>query len=192
MARRKTKDAQIRLQISLALLIPLILVAACLDDREVAVINDMEVDQQFKFSLNEVVYTGSEQTNEFGETADWIEVAVSSDTIWILSDSTLFISDDPDAPMKYAIPSIYVYPSSYILLWCDDRDTSSEALHTNFKLSSAGETIVLSMKTDSGLIELERYTYPADLQDGMSYGKLPDESGDWFMLETPTPGTENE
>lgn len=175
----------------LGLIIPLFMIVACYDDREIPELDKNTIDQPV-FSLNEVVYTGSEQTNEFGEAADWLEVVVRKDSAWVLPDSTLFVSDDPNEPLKFAIPSMSLKAHHHVMIWCDDRDTVVEGIHSNFKLSSIGETILLTMMTDSGLITMDEFNYPTDLQDGMSYGRIPDEDGDWTILEIPTPGSQNE
>ena len=174
----------------IGVIVPLLLIVACYDDREIPKLKKDTIDQP-AFALNEVVYTGSEQTNEFGEAADWLEVVVRKDSSWVLPDSTLFVSDNPDEPLKYPIPSMWLKANHHLVIWCDNHDTLVQCVHSNFRLSSSEETILLSLNTDSGIVVIDEFTYPTDLQDGMSYGRIPDEDGDWRILDIPTPGSQN-
>lgn len=59
--------------------------------------------------------------------------------------------------------------------------------HTNFKLSSAGETIVL---THPDSIQADEVTYPA-LKMDESYGRSIDDDSTWYIFTTLTPAAEN-
>ncbi len=59
-------------------------------------------------------------------------------------------------------------------------------LHTNFKLSSDGETILIS---DSNEVILDSITF-GSIQTNMSLGRL-NEGENWFIFDEPTPGTTN-
>ena len=63
----------------------------------------------------------------------------------------------------------------------------SFGLHTNFSLSSAGETVLL---TDPSGILVDSVPAVA-LRSDVSFGRSPDGSGDWFYFELPTPGAAN-
>lgn len=60
-------------------------------------------------------------------------------------------------------------------------------LHTNFKLSSSGETLRLSHSDGSLLDEIETGGIPANI----SRGRFPDGSSDWHFYNEPTPGATN-
>jgi CotH kinase protein/Lamin Tail Domain/Chitobiase/beta-hexosaminidase C-terminal domain/FlgD Ig-like domain/Divergent InlB B-repeat domain len=60
-------------------------------------------------------------------------------------------------------------------------------LHTNFKISSNGETILLSDDDDDSLDEVTLGPLAADI----SIGRQPDGTGEWFMFLEPTPGASN-
>lgn len=78
---------------------------------------------------------------------DWIELynaeAVEVDLGgWALS-------DDPQQPRKYLLPSgTRIAPNGFLLVWADGQGTSSSTgpgdLHASFKLASSGETLLLS------------------------------------------------
>ncbi len=61
-------------------------------------------------------------------------------------------------------------------------------LHTNFKISAGGETLVL---TDPDGILIDKTVVPALTAD-ISWGRNPDGGSDWNMSENPTPGESND
>ena len=64
---------------------------------------------------------------------------------------------------------------------------SGNNLHTNFKISSEGETIMLS-GPDSSLIDS---LSPVQLVADISYGRKPDGENVWFYFASPSPGKSN-
>ncbi len=60
-------------------------------------------------------------------------------------------------------------------------------LHTNFKLSAEGESVIL---TDNNSVTVDEITFPAIPPD-ISYGRKPDGSASWFLFNTPTPDVSN-
>ena len=64
---------------------------------------------------------------------------------------------------------------------------SSPRLHTNFRLSGAGEFIGLCDR--SGTV-VDSLTFGEQIRD-ISYGRQPDEGGHWRYFAEPTPGTPN-
>lgn len=69
----------------------------------------------------------------------------------------------------------------------DILETILPNLHTNFKISSNGETILLSDNDDDLLDEVDAIPLQADI----SFGRQPDGTGEWFMFLEPTPGESN-
>lgn len=65
---------------------------------------------------------------------------------------------------------------------------SETYLHSDFKLSSAGETLYLF--SDDGNV-VDWIEFPA-LEKDISFGRLEDGANPWVMFETPTPGSTNE
>ena len=66
-------------------------------------------------------------------------------------------------------------------------DLSSINLHTNFKISSSGETLVLS--SPEGYIVDSIST--GNMLGDVSWGRQPDGGADWFFFAEPTPGNAN-
>jgi uncharacterized repeat protein (TIGR02543 family) len=60
-------------------------------------------------------------------------------------------------------------------------------LHTNFRIKSKGDTIILTTPGGTTLDELFTGTIPADI----SMGRKPDASGSWYYFDEPTPGQSN-
>lgn len=60
-------------------------------------------------------------------------------------------------------------------------------LHTNFRISSAGEEVLITSPSGVRLDEIPPTTIPTDI----SYGRSPDGTGDLFYFDDPTPGESN-
>ncbi len=64
----------------------------------------------------------------------------------------------------------------------------SREIHTNFRIASAGEELVLTRPNG----EVVDYFPPVDLPRDISYGRQPDGGPDWFYFDQPTPGSAND
>jgi hypothetical protein len=90
-----------------------------------------------------------------------------------------------DVLKKYVIPAnTIIQPKGFLILHCDDAGTG---LHTNFKLSSTGETI--SLETNGAKL-IDRVEFPG-LTDGQSYARIPDGSNILVITGNPTQGATN-
>ena len=69
----------------------------------------------------------------------------------------------------------------------DDLIFTSESLHTNFKINSDGETIILSDPTGSIVNQKDTGVLPLDI----SIGRKPDGGENWLFFSIPTPGSSN-
>lgn len=63
----------------------------------------------------------------------------------------------------------------------------SSQLHSNFRISSSGEPLLLSDPNGNLIDELPPVSLPTDI----SYGRSPNGTGEWFLYITPTPGSSN-
>ena len=61
-------------------------------------------------------------------------------------------------------------------------------LHTNFKINSSGEKIILSEPNGTIADTVDAKDIPIDV----SWGRRPDGTSNWFLFNEPTPGTSNE
>ena len=97
-----------------------------------------------------------------------------------------FLSDDPAELTKWSFPTILLEPDSFLIVFASGKDTVGTELHSSFKLSRNGETIVL---TDPGNFEVDRLEMPY-LHADHSYGSWPD-GGTTFYFDDPSPRESN-
>jgi CotH kinase protein/Concanavalin A-like lectin/glucanases superfamily/Lamin Tail Domain len=107
-------------------------------------------------------------TDEDGDFSDWIEIQNTSDSgvnllNWALTDSS-------GNPSKWHFPSTNMPPKSFMIVFADgkNRITPGAPLHTNFKLSAAGEYLALFDPDGATATEIAPQ-YPPQFPD-VSYG----------------------
>src|SRR5262245_50121274 len=89
-------------------------------------------DDDPNVTANEELYI-----NEVNSDDDWIELYNNNTTARDIGGYKIY--DDPQT--KYVLPAGTTLPAKgFLVIFCDDLN---EGLHTNFKLSSAGETVWL-------------------------------------------------
>jgi len=118
-------------------------------------------------------------TDNYGQFDDWIELYNLSGSETDLSG--YYLSDSKNNLSKWQIPQgTFIQGSGYLIIWAD-KDTTQMGLHTNFKLSSSGENVVLS-KPDLTIID--KVSFPAQTQE-LTYSRIPNGTGS-FIWHTPT------
>ena len=155
-----------------------------------------EKDPDFIFEealyINELMAINTETIqDDYQANADWFEIYNPNDRPIDLAD--YYISDDLEEVFKYQFPrgSIKTIIEAYgfQLIWCDGRPERG-VLHTNFKLNSEGESLILSAP-DSSVID--DFIFPQQYAD-ISYGRQEDGDELWkyFQIpDDPTPGASN-
>ncbi|MDI6402839.1 FN3 associated domain-containing protein, partial [Balneolaceae bacterium ANBcel3] len=130
---------------------------------------------------------GSGIEDEDGDTGPWIELFNAGDTPIDLSWHAL--SDDYNRPWRWIFPNVTIEPGEFLLVFASgkDRRVPGEPLHTNFRISSAGEELLITDIQGNRIDEVP----PTPLQTDVSYGRFPDGSDQWFFFSTPTPGEPN-
>ncbi|MFT4644406.1 MAG: hypothetical protein ACI8ZX_000807 [Planctomycetota bacterium] len=122
--------------------------------------------------------------DEAGEYDDWIELFNNTDAAVDLEG--FHLSDDLNDLMQWEFPAGAILPANgYLTVWLDNNETQGD-YHTNFKLSSGGETVYFS-DTQAGVID--QVTYDDQTTD-VSYGRFANGTGSFQEL-APTFGTEN-
>jgi len=112
---------------------------------------------------------------------DWIELYNSSSESKNIGGYRIF-DDETD---KYLIPAGTTIPAQgFLVLLCDGTATG---IHTNFKITSDGETIYL--ENASGTL-IDKAEVPA-LNNGQSFGRYPDGSGPYQISGKTTQGASN-
>jgi len=138
--------------------------------------------------LNELLASNdSVLADEGGEFDDWLELYNSGTEAldlggWMLSGGPRSAQE----PWTLA-DGVSVPPLGFLVIWADD-DPEQGDLHTDFKLSKAGETLVLYRPSGEPADEV---SFPAQDTD-LSWGRLPDGTGDWQQLGSPSPQQSNE
>lgn len=117
---------------------------------------------------------------------DWIELKnISNDTIELKG---WYLSDNKENPTKWRFPSKKIGPNQIILVLASglDRKVKGE-IHTNFKISSKGEPIILSNNKKKVVDKLPAKKVPA----GFTLGKNPSDINEVVFFRKPTPKKEN-
>lgn len=138
--------------------------------------------------LNEIM-ASNQQTiaDEDGDYPDWIELYNSGSEIVDLSG--WYLSDDESDPTKWQIGEAAIEPQGFLLIFASDKDRDSQLpLHTNFKISSSGEPILLS-NSEGQLLSL----FPATpLGEDLSLGSSEDGAiSDLVFFIQSSPGYSN-
>ena len=103
----------------------------------------------------------------------------------------MYLSDTEQRPRKWAFPAGTVLnPGAYLVVWADEDWGDEPGLHANFKLSADGEQVLLVGADERDNQVLDRVEFGAQEED-QAYGRIPDGSGGFEVLETATPGVAN-
>lgn len=114
-----------------------------------------------------------------GEYDDWIELYNNSSTP--VSLSGWFLSDKADNLDKWDFPAdASIAANGYLIVWADE-DSSQVGLHANFKLSAAGEQLLLINASGNIVQDITFGTQQAD----KGYARSPNGTGS-FVIKNPT------
>jgi hypothetical protein len=128
--------------------------------------------------VNEIMADNSSTAfDSNGENDDWIELHNSSNSGINLTG--LYLSDDALNLMKWQIPAGTSIAANDVLIIWTDNDADQSGLHTNFKLSAAGESIILS----NGSVIYDQVDFGIQTTD-VSYARCPE--GGTFAFTIPT------
>jgi hypothetical protein len=135
--------------------------------------------------INEVMPVNTSYVaDQNGEFDDWIELHNNSSLSFDISG--YYLSDSKTKLSKWKIPSgTTISGKGYLVFWAD-ADTTQTGLHTNFKLSSAGEKVYFV--TPDFLI-IDKVEYPSQTTQ-LSYSRKPDGTGS-FVWQLPTFNSSN-
>lgn len=146
-------------------------------------INANFIKKPVSIFINEILAKNTKGiTDEKGEYEDWIELYNPNDDSIVLSN--MYLTDTLEDLTQWQIPeNISISPKSYYLFWCDNDEEQGNN-HTNFKLSSNGEYVVLVDIDGKTIIDSVKYP---ELEDDTSYCRSPDGSDNWIISNKPTP-----
>ena len=124
--------------------------------------------------------------DEDGDYSDWIEIYNNGTTTINLCGC--YITDDSLMITKWCFPECQLEPDSFLLLFASGKDkTMGPYLHTNFKIDSDGEAIILS----NPIGELIDYIGNTPIGENISYGRKSDAGPQWIYFDSPTPQISN-
>ncbi|MCK5815996.1 MAG: CotH kinase family protein [Flavobacteriaceae bacterium] len=116
--------------------------------------------------------TQADQDNEFN---DWIELF--NPTTENIKLKNAYLSDNSTDIHKWQFPDTTIQANSYLIVWAD-KDETQDGLHASFKLSSAGEYVILS-NFDGSIIDSINYTTQTV---DISLGRYPNAYGPFHIL----------
>lgn len=130
--------------------------------------------------INEIMATNiSTAADNFGEYDDWIELYNKSTVA--VDISRYHLTDNPVNLNKWKIPvGTIIQPNDYLIIWADE-DSSQGAYHANFKLSGAGEILMLLDTSDNVVDSLGWGQQTAD----QGLARVPNGTGN-FIIQGPT------
>lgn len=119
-----------------------------------------------KLYINEVMANNSSTIQDtYGNYSDYIEIYNDYDYDIDLSNYTL--SDEYTNAKKWTFPKVTIKKKDYLIVFASGKNTTENGeIHTNFKLSKNGETIILS---DNNQKRLSKVSYLNTTND-TSYG----------------------
>ncbi len=119
--------------------------------------------------------------DEDGDRSDWAELHNASEgAVSLLG---YYLSDDPDNPLKWALPDVTLETGAYYIVFLSGK-TGKTVPHASFSLS-AGETLTLY---NGNANRIDRIPIP-ELRDNVSVGR--DADGVIEYYAQPTPGESN-
>lgn len=115
-------------------------------------------------------------TDEAGQHEDWLELYNNSSNS--VSLNGMFLTDNPDNLAKWPFPDNTSIPShGYLIVWLDE-DQADGPYHASFKLSAAGEFLMLS--NGAGTV-WDSLTFGPQ-QPTATYGRFPNGTGAFNFL----------
>ncbi len=126
--------------------------------------------------LNEIMPSNDNLfVNPDGLFTDWIELYNTSNSSVNLTG--YFLSDDPLNLYKWNFPAgSSIGPDQYLIVWADA--SGQTGLHTNFKLSSTGETLYFSAPDGTPIESLSYGSVPSN----KTVARFPNGLGDWTEM----------
>ncbi|KAA3613282.1 MAG: T9SS C-terminal target domain-containing protein [Calditrichaeota bacterium] len=121
--------------------------------------------------------------DEDGSFPDWIEIYNKSNSP--ISLKAFSLTDNRNEPFKWTFPEIEIGAGEIHLVFASGKNRSGT--HTNFKLSSTGESIYLISPIGAYVDSINFGEIPTDV----SFGRETDGSDKWNYFRKPTPGKSN-
>lgn len=136
--------------------------------------------------INEVVTSNLySHFDEFNDNDDWIELYNASNSSIYLGN--FYLSDDATDYIKWKLPNVYLPADSFVIFHASGKGSDYSPYHTNFKLSSSGEQLILTNKNE---LPVDNVSIPM-LKADISYGRISNGSDVWGYFDNSTPNSSN-
>lgn len=145
-----------------------------------------EIHASGTLRINEIMPSNRQTlTDASGASTDWIELYNAGNSPVSLSGYTL--SKTANSANVLSLPDMTLGRGECLLIYADSRlrDDENDELHAPFRLSAAGDTLMLFNSAGSAVDTVNIPAVGAD----MSYART--DSGHWEITSKPTPGLEN-
>ena len=122
-----------------------------------------------------------------GRSSDWIEIFNRGDDVADLTG--WYLTDDLQNTTRWRFPNLQIEPGGYLIVFASGNNTIDQDgfAHTNFKLSSRGESLAL---VDPDAVVAQQFKFPKQFTD-VSFGfSIPDLQHTGYMSPA-TPGFPN-
>ena len=126
--------------------------------------------------------------DEITEYPDWIEIYNAAPLAADLGG--MYLTDDLGEPTKYRIPPGVTVPAYGYVVFIADAEETQGPYHTNFRLSSTGESIGLFDTDAKGNQVIDLISFDEQATD-VPFGRYPNGGDTWTVLGVATPGTLN-
>lgn len=128
---------------------------------------------------------GSALMDESGEYPDWIELTNTGSSP--IDVEGFIIAKETDTTRQFVFPDMTLAPGEYVVIFCDNTlaNTAGGEFHAPFKLSAAGDTVMLFNSTGTAV---ESVNTPS-VEKNISYAK--NDSGTWELTGEYTPRMAN-
>jgi spore coat protein CotH len=135
--------------------------------------------------INEVVTINtSGATDTAGEVESWVELTnVGPGKVSLAG---LYLTDDATKPTKWALPAVDVNDGKFQVFWLDG-ESGEGATHASFAVKGASGKLFL-YDTGGALIDSVSFT---GLTANQAWGRYPDGTGPWMVMDSATPGSAN-
>lgn len=144
----------------------------------------------YDLRLNEVLPINAENfEDDFGVRNSWFEIFNSS--YGTVDVGGCYLTNDINNPTKYPIPKgdvlTKIKPRQHALFWADNKPTHG-TFHVNFKLD---ETNFIALFSMDGKTLIDSISFPVNIAEDVSYGRITDGDGEWVILKRTTPSSTN-
>ncbi|MCH2215268.1 MAG: CotH kinase family protein [Flavobacteriales bacterium] len=119
--------------------------------------------------------------DEDGDASDWIEIVNNSSGP--LNIQGFALTDEEDNLFKWTFPSVEIQANEHLIVFCSNKDRQTAPFHTNFKIKSEGE-ILLLVSPEGDVID---HIDPTPLSEGFALTRICEAECYWELVDIITP-----